>query len=414
MRFAGSSSKVFRALLWVLVFCVAMALAALLARNDLVPFFMTRPSLNGVIGLLLAIGAGLSFFHLGRLLGQARSMDLLATRLGELPAQQNIGIERAIDTLRPGLVTDRCIRTLKAIRQGGPHGPEALSLLSDADVESEEGRGIVVRYLLGVMVFLGLMGTFWGVLISVSGVQKVLQSLEPERIADAVQFIVQLKESMGGLLGGMSTAFSTSLFGLGGSVILGFIDAQTRRARSAVLADLDRFIVTIFLPAATGYEPSLTRGAGAQAIESRPEELHVLATQQALAENLRALTEVITQQSAADEKVSDSLVEIKGMLESLHQEERVTQENVRVANQMRQGMLERMDNLMHHLERLVKETRLSRDGAEASGRALLDRLKLEGEITNKTLSMGFSDLKRKLDPEGARSTTRKDSGEDGG
>jgi hypothetical protein len=62
-----------------------------------------------------------------------------------------------------------------------------------------------------------------------------------------------------------------------------------------------------------------------------------------------------------------------------------------------------MKSLEQQMERLVKETRLSRDSTEVIGRAFLDRLKLEGEITNKTLSIGFSDLIRAIDPQGTKS-----------
>jgi len=64
---------------------------------------------------------------------------------------------------------------------------------------------------------------------------------------------------------------------------------------------------------------------------------------------------------------------------------------------MRQGMLERLDNLGRHMERVVKELRVNRDAADEIGKSLLDGLKLEGEITNKTLSIGFSDLNRKVE-----------------
>jgi hypothetical protein len=396
-----SSSKVARAWIWALLFCLAVAVGGYLARNELIPFFMTRPSLNGLITCLLVIGLVLSFYHLGRLLRQARTMDGLAAQLADsLPLHEDT-LEKAIRNAGRGLVADRCIRTVKAVTRG--ENPEAVTLLSEADMESEEGRGIAVRYLLGVMVFLGLIGTFWGVLLTVGGVQKVLESLEPDRIADAAQFVEQLKGSMGGLLGGMSTAFSTSLFGLGGSVILGFLDAQTRRARSAVLSDLDRFVVTALIPATAVYE---ARTVGQPAVSRRrvpPAELQVIASQQALAENFRRLAEVMANQSATDEKLTNAIVEMKGMLESLQQDQKLTQESIRIANQVRQSILDRMKSLEQQMERLVKETRLSRDSTEVIGRAFLDRLKLEGEITNKTLSIGFSDLIRAIDPQGTKS-----------
>ena len=111
-----------------------------------------------------------------------------------------------------------------------------------------EVRGAIARYIIGIMVFLGLIGTFWGLLITVSGVKEVLDTLDPRQAQDAAAFATQLKSSIGGLLGGMSTAFSTSLFGLAGTVVLGFVDVQTRQARAGFLAELDNFVISLLIP----------------------------------------------------------------------------------------------------------------------------------------------------------------------
>lgn len=412
MKHPRSSPKVYRALLWVALFSVAVAGTAVWARADLVPFFLTRASINGAIVVLLLLGLAICLSHLFLFLIQARRLDWLAASFESRIDISRFTIEDAVESIGPGLIRDRCLRTLGLVGREATNVSESLTLLSDADVEWEESRGILVRYLLGVLVFLGLMGTFWGVLLTVSGVQQVLSGLQPERVNDAVKFVSQLQTSMGGLLGGLSTAFSTSLFGLGGSVILGFVDVQTRRARAGVLADLDRFVVSVLVPAASPPQDRVvSAGAGHEAPEPVGGELYMVASQQALAENLRRLTDVIIAQTTTDEKVSESLVEIKGMLETLREEETTTRDGIHIANQMRQGLMERLDILGRHMERLVKETRLGRDSAEETSQALLDRMKLEGEITNKTLSIGFSDLMRKFEPRGPKQEQTQDSHE---
>jgi len=371
---------------------------------------MTRPYINGAIVTLAVIGLLLSILELLRLLGQSHRMDTIAGTLDSSSAASENTVYDSVKSVGGGFVANRCLRILQMMRQGTAAVSDSLTLLSDADVDSEEGRGVFVRYLIGVMVFLGLIGTFWGVLLTVRGVEQVLEALEPAGADDPTLFVTQLKQSMGGLLGGLSTAFSTSLFGVGSSVVVGFVDAQTRQARSGVLADLDRFVVTHLLPAGAEEaaamfppaRPTSPATALAQPVTLVPEraggELYIVASQEALAENLRRLTDVISDQSATNEKVANSLVEIKGMLETLREEENLTREGIYTANQLRQGMLERMDNLGRQLEKMIKETRLHRDESDDTGKALLDRLKLEGEITNKTLSLGFSDLVRRLDP----------------
>ena len=256
-----------------------------------------------------------------------------------------------------------------------------------------EVRGALVRYIIATMVFLGLIGTFWGLLITVSGVREVLDTLDPRQAQDAAAFATQLKSSIGGLLGGMSTAFSTSLFGLAGTVLLGFVDVQVRQARARFLAGLDTFVVSLLLPALLPTrgpieveQQLLTTG------EPVGGRLYHLASQETLGENLRRLGEVISAQSATDEKITETLVELRGVLETLKEQQNETREAIQLGNQMRQGLLERVDHLGRQMERMIKETRLGREGVDGMGKALLDQIKLQGEMTNKTLSLGFSDL----------------------
>jgi len=359
---------------------------------------MTRPSINAAILGLAILGLGLSLVELVRLLFQARSMDAMVAALKPQSKTSEATVEKVLDEAADGLVRDRALRSIRLVNQDGGNISEAISLLSDADAAAVEGRGALVRYIVGVMVFLGLIGTFWGVLITVSGVQNVLQALDPSRVDDPLAFITQLKSSVGGMLGGLSTAFSTSLFGLGGSVILGFVEVQTRQARSSLLAELDRFVVSFLLPVAARQDRIVLRGEPvSRPIESKDGGLYLVASQQALGENLRRLTEVIALQATTDEKITDSIVEIKGMLEGLGEEELRNREAALLGNQMRQGLLERIDTMSRQIELLVRETRLARKSSEQMGKTVLDRSKLEGEITNKTLSIGFADLIRKLD-----------------
>jgi hypothetical protein len=397
MKYPRCSPGVYRVILGVLFFCGLVGYGIYWARSDLVPFFMTRPSINGLIAGLGVLGLILSFVELVRVVSQAAALDTLSARLKAGETDSHMGPEEVLAGIRGGLVVDRCKRVLYVVSRGGPGSQEAVSLLSDADVESEEGRGAFARYLIGVMIFLGLIGTFWGLLITVSGVKEVLASLEPGRIDDPASFLLQLKASMGDLLGGMSTAFSTSLFGLGGSVVLGFVEMQTRQARSRLLTDLDRLVIHfLVLPQAE---------TPASAAASRPfptvsdvlgDERYLLASQQTLGENLRVLTEVINVQTSTEEKIANSMVEMKGSLEAIRDEEAHNRETLSASNQMSKSALERLDNVARHMEGLINEMRLTRESSDKTGKALLDRLKLEGEITNKTLSLGFSDMIRVL------------------
>ena len=308
---ARSAGQVYGALFRVLLFLVIIGFGLFWSRDQLVQFFMARAWINGIILTLAIIALFLCLAELFYLLAQSRRLEGLIDALGTNPPRETI--KRSITDLKPGLVKNRCDRIIQAADQNGFQASEAAATVSDADAEMAEVRGALVRYIIATMVFLGLIGTFWGLLITVSGVREVLDTLDPRQAQDAAAFATQLKSSIGGLLGGMSTAFSTSLFGLAGTVLLGFVDVQVRQARARFLAGLDTFVVSLLLPALLP-----TRGPieVEQQLMTTGEpvggRLYHLASQETLGENLRRLAEVISAQSATDEKITETLVELRG------------------------------------------------------------------------------------------------------
>jgi len=98
------------------------------------------------------------------------------------------------------------------------------------------------RYLTGLLIFLGLLGTFWGLIETVGSVGKVLESLRPG--GDSASMFETLKEGLAAPLGGMGISFSSSLFGLAGSLVLGFLDLQTSQAQNRFYTDLEDWLST--------------------------------------------------------------------------------------------------------------------------------------------------------------------------
>jgi biopolymer transport protein ExbB/TolQ len=115
------------------------------------------------------------------------------------------------------------------------------SILDSIGTRLDESRDIA-RYLTGLLVFLGLLGTFWGLLETVGSIGKVIQSLEVSSEASAT--FENLKNGLAAPLGGMGIAFSSSLFGLAGSLILGFLDLQAGQAQNRFYTDLEDWLST--------------------------------------------------------------------------------------------------------------------------------------------------------------------------
>jgi hypothetical protein len=114
-------------------------------------------------------------------------------------------------------------------------------LLDSIATRLDEARDIS-RYMTGLLVFLGLLGTFWGLIETVGSVGKVIDGLKVG--GDAGALFDTLKEGLAAPLGGMGISFSSSLFGLAGSLILGFLDLQSSQAQNRFYTDLEDWLAT--------------------------------------------------------------------------------------------------------------------------------------------------------------------------
>ena len=161
----------------------------------------------------------------------------------------------------------------------------------------EESRD-VSRYMIGLLVFLGLLGPFWGLLGTISSVWRVIEGMEVARYDFAAVF-ENLKTGLQGPLSAMGTAFSSSLFGLGGSLVLGFIDLQAGHAQNRFFNELEEWLseVTHLIDKAegqtSGFE-ALPKPPGSHEIKDQL----ILMTQE-LRENNRMVAQVLSERPSA-------------------------------------------------------------------------------------------------------------------
>ena len=205
-----------------LVFLALIGFLIFILQDGLRTAFMTNPGLNGLIVGALAVGVLLALRELWRVDSEARS----ANRMAADPSGTTIRRNQVISPLAP---------VLPALDQRNLAPSQATSLLESVAVRLDDGRE-VLRYLAGLLVFLGLLGTFWGLLETVSSVGNVIKSLRTG--AEAGVLFDELKAGLAAPLAGMGLSFSSSLFGIAGSLILGFLDLQVgqsqRRFRNEV------------------------------------------------------------------------------------------------------------------------------------------------------------------------------------
>ena len=217
-------------LIRMLVFVILCGLIAFVLQRQIINAFLANPWLNGLIIGVLVIGIILSFHHVIRLFSEVawvnsyRSADpSIVAREPRLlaPMAAILGAER-VDRVALSPATMRAVLDSLATRL-------------------DEARDIS-RYLTGLLVFLGLLGTFWGLIETVGSVGSIINGLKIGGDADSV--FDALKEGLAAPLGGMGISFSSSLFGLAGSLILGFLDLQTSQAQNRFYIKLEDWLAT--------------------------------------------------------------------------------------------------------------------------------------------------------------------------
>jgi hypothetical protein len=223
-----SSPRIF--LFRMLVFVVLGGLIAFVLYKQVEVAFMANPALNGLIIGVLAIGIVLSFRQVLRLYPEIAWVNNF--RL----ADPGLAVERPPVLLAPmaailGSRIGRMAVSAQLMR----------SILDSIATRLDEARDIS-RYMTGLLVFLGLLGTFWGLIATVSSVGGVIQGLKGT--GDAGTMFDSLREGLAAPLGGMGIAFSSSLFGLAGSLILGFLDLQSSQAQNRFYTELEDWLST--------------------------------------------------------------------------------------------------------------------------------------------------------------------------
>jgi hypothetical protein len=229
-----TSPRIF--LIRMLVFLILCGLIAFVLQKQIANAFFANPWLNGLIVAVLLIGIILSFHQVIRLFPEVswvnnfRRADpkLEASRPPKLlaPMAAMLGSERT-GSERLGRVA-MSTQTMRAF-------------LDSIATRLDEARDIS-RYLTGLLVFLGLLGTFWGLIETVGSVGTIINGLKAGGDADSV--FDALKEGLAAPLGGMGISFSSSLFGLAGSLVLGFLDLQTSQAQNRFYTNLEDWLAT--------------------------------------------------------------------------------------------------------------------------------------------------------------------------
>lgn len=215
------------------LFLGVVLVIAVLLREAMISSFMANPVLNGVIIGTLLIGAGFAY----------RRVFDLAPEIAWISAFKR---QQAADSG----ATPRLMAPAAALLSAQEEGSMRLSALSMRSVldgiasRLEESREIS-RYFTGLLIFLGLLGTFWGLLGTIGAIGSTIKGLTVDGGGDMALMFDELKAGLEAPLSGMGTAFSSSLFGLAGSLILGFLDLQASQAQTRFYNGVEDWLASV-------------------------------------------------------------------------------------------------------------------------------------------------------------------------
>ena len=218
-------------LFWMVIYLIIVGAVCTLLYEPLRGAFMANWIFNALISSVLLIGVGITFRHV---LVLRRELDWIKVfRTGET----GLSLKKEPRLLKP------LARNLDIHVKHDRFSMSALSLRTVLDgirTRLDESREIS-RYMIGLLVFLGLLGTFWGLLGTIDAVGRVIIGLDVGQ-RDFIEVFAELKAGLLEPLAGMGTAFSSSLFGLGGSLVLGFLDIQAGHAQNRFYDGLEEWL----------------------------------------------------------------------------------------------------------------------------------------------------------------------------
>ncbi len=343
----------------MLLFLAAVAVVAGLLGPVLARIFENNLGLNALIVFILVVGIGWTLRQVLRLSPEVTWVETYQTgrpRLAALPSPRLLAPMASMlaareGTGRPGQA--RFTLSTTATR----------SLLDSIGSRLEESRELS-RYMTGLLIFLGLLGTFWGLLKTVGSVSDVIQGMSIGT-GDINQMFEQLKTGLAGPLAGMGTAFSASLFGLSGALVLGFLDLTAAQAQNRFFNELEEWLagltrlssgliaegegsVPVYVQALL--EQTAENMEGLQSILSRGEESRALANQalMGLSERMGAFTDTMR----ANQQLMLRIAETQSMLGPSLQ---------RLADRRAEGGMDdimrgHLRNIELYLQRLLTET----------------------------------------------------------
>ena len=344
-------------LLRMLAFLLAVLVLTGFLSAALFTAFESNPLLNTLIFVVLFIGIGYNLLQVIRLTPEVLWLETFQTKRGQLAS---LPTPRLLAPMA-SMLAQRQAKNPSGQDRFTLSAPAMRSLLDSLASRLDESRELS-RYMTGLLIFLGLLGTFWGLLLTVASVSDVISGMSIGS-GDLNALFEQLKSGLGKPLRGMGTAFSSSMFGLAGALVLGFLDLTAGQAQNRFFNELEEWLAGL---------TRLSSGALGEGAEGSV-PVYVQALLEQTAENMENLQRILVRGEAGQQQANAAVLELSTKIAQMSDSMR--------ANQML--MLRLAENQAQLIPVL---TRLGDAGTEEASRGhlrgietLLQRILKEGE-----------------------------------
>ena len=293
----------------MVVFLAAVAVVAALLRGALIMAFSSNPLLNTLIFAVLLLGIAWNLLQVIRLRPEVQwlvSLQRARVRISSLPSPRLLAPMASMFAARNKDRDGPDRFTLSA--------PAMRSVLDGIASRLDESRELS-RYMTGLLIFLGLLGTFWGLLLTVRAVSDVISGMSVGS-GDLNALFDQLKSGLAGPLHGMGTAFSSSMFGLAGALVLGFLDLTAGQAQNRFYNELEEWLAGL-----TRLASGVLGGEGEGSVP-----VYVQALLEQTAENMESLQRVIARGEEGRIAASQTVVSLTEQVSSLSETVRTSQQ----------------------------------------------------------------------------------------
>jgi len=289
------------------VFTILICIGAAVLFPNIQVAFMANPGLNGLIVVVLLLWLAYTFRMVFRLWPEVNWVN--SFRIAN-PGLEIPHIPRLLAPMAAQLRDREGLTILSPIT--------LRSLLDSLASRLDEARDIS-RYMIGLLIFLGLLGTFWGLLQTVAAVGETIRSLNISTAQSGTVF-EELKAGLEAPLAGMGTSFSSSLFGLAGSLVLGFLELQASQAQNRFYNDLEDWLATL---------TDIDAGEFASSVDFPSHIQAEMSTLRSGMDRINRTLETAVQTNGSGPQSAESMEQLAGAVHGLVQQMREEQKVVR-------------------------------------------------------------------------------------